>query len=271
MVDSTVRGPILPVYIRHRFSWVDILLKRLSQGASVVSSAMMCAAATASRRSVYINDPHSMAFDAAGLAALRSGIDSIPCDARQADADAIPAHMSSLLVLQQHKIASLQYKFANVNWALAGNRKCSPVSAAAWMKQNMDSDPMESLFVPMLGKHVAMGWDVAHYTSTVSSWMDDMLDSNRNIDTNSGSDNTDAIAAALYCFHSRLYPQQCFDSISYLAKNKDLVVPLNQCTETQCWEHFASGGVTESRYGAFTCEMHATPNFKNLVYTAART
>lgn len=170
--------------------------------------------------------------------------------------------------MQQRNVTSLQYKFAGVDWSLAGNRKCEGLGKREWETGGMEADVMETVFVRLTAKQVVMGWEGAYYANTAANWMDAALSDDVKVDSNSGIADRNAVASALYCFHSRLLPVRCFDEASYLTRNQDLVRHLKNCAlENQCWQHFAYSGVTESRYGTFTCDLHATRNLSALVTT----
>jgi hypothetical protein len=67
--------------------------------------------------------------------------------------------------MQGHNIASLQYRFADVDFQLPGPATCEAdlPSYAAWQARNMDVSAMETIFVAHTTAMIVMGWPVAQH------------------------------------------------------------------------------------------------------------
>ena len=140
---------------------------------------------------------------------------------------------------------------------------------SAWMAHNIDSNLFEVVFIKHTDKYQVMGWENAVQANTVSRWMDNAVDGKVQIQSNTYTQSHTEITSALKVWHSKLGPDKCFDKEHYMAKNSDIVKPLQSCTAAfspnPCFLHFVVFGDIEGRKGSFKCHIHSPRHLNSYV------
>ena len=250
----------MPIYFQKYVSWVDIMLRRLDDKFAMVSSTMRCLPAVDEDEgsNEIVANPFAFALNEKGISALILAVQDTECISRQTDPYLVMKKMMRSLHQGSHSVTTHQYKYGLLDLEAVNGLRCSSYDLPEWTAFGLDSDPMESVFVKYVDKYAVMSWASHEVVRAVSRWMDETGNDGASVRSNEGAAFELAVNSAERCYVKQLMPWTCFDNKYYLSTYEDLRDPLLNCIAPRlCWEHYASGGFQEARYGRFMCNMHA--------------
>lgn len=258
-LNSSVRGPYLPAYLRSSrsgggaFRWVDALTSRLSETVKLVGPTINCGGAYDHPPVAHVQS-YAAATDQAGLGVMRAAgvfgcYDSIRDVVLRGELGA-----SEALMAAGYAIDSLQLRYQGVDWH--GMSDCNgginPLQLSAY--DGINVDPLEVMFVKVKASMQAAGWGHVVQAAKYDAWLAESavlpadrgprLSSNAFID-GLGAARTAAERRGVGCFDWDFYVAASSNDLAFFRDQPD--------PAGTAWGHFLDHGLREGRPYRFTC------------------
>lgn len=252
-MNSSVRGPFLPAYVRGKIRWEDLFISRLTNEVKLVGPTINCEGAAKEDSREWRANPHvqsyAMATDAVGLdLMLRANVFS--CYNTISDTVFHAELGSSKAILDAgYEIDSFMTRYQGVKWSdkknWGCNRNVNPYGAH--MNDGVTLEAMEVMFVKVK-EHLM---DRVPYMQTAAAY-------DRWYTAKDTRNNDFVVKRATYNIPKLLVGMRrglrCFDCRFYKNANRDLP---KAWTCRQAYEHYINDGDIEGRKARFLCPMKA--------------
>lgn len=130
LLNSSVRGPFIPVYVPGRRSWHQFLTQQLQKDVHMVGPSISCGGLFDPGRNAYRSSPHVqtwlLALDETGLEILIQDQKALKCHEDRYDAIWDGEVGSSMAILKAgYNIGSFLEPYQGIDWRLPKNHKCN--------------------------------------------------------------------------------------------------------------------------------------------------
>lgn len=269
-LNSSVRGPFLPSYLRGRMHWTEPLLSKLSSSVKLVGATINCGRAYDIPPTVHIQS-YVSATDAAGLAVLLKTQRVFKCWGHIHETIIESEIGASRSIMDAgYTIDSLMLRYQGVDWRdpavtrHACNGELNPLQPG--FNDGINVEPLEVMFIKVKAAMRAAGnWP--HVTTTVkyAEWLTIQAgDAARRaagaggtsaavLESVAGNEWPAKTAPALLAEAQRR-GQACFDHKFYISSGYDLAFMWDQPDPAGiAWDQFLTMGLYEGRPYRFTC------------------
>lgn len=283
-MNSSVRGPFLPVYLRRTMHWTEPLISGITEDIKLVGPTISCEGSPrdGDRNGLWRRNPHVQSYlvatDHTGLNLMMKTGRVFACHKNRWDAIFYSELGSSWAILQGgYNLGSLMIRYQGVDWRNKRNWGCNgqmnPDARGA--NDGMDLDPTEVLFVKMkahkldhrdpaaVKAHKYSAWMTAHRHRNDSGVYDNELTHPRQAALQHVPQVFLQLARGVECFDVDYYLHENADVAEELAKDQDVeadtqdVDALHSLAQA-AWEHFVYKGQFEERPFRWLCEADLT-------------
>ncbi|KAL4459147.1 hypothetical protein ABPG75_014012 [Micractinium tetrahymenae] len=269
-LNSSVRGPFLPAYLRGRLHWTEPLLSKLSDSVKLVGATINCGRAYDIPPTVHVQS-YVSATDAAGLGVLLGTQRVFRCWGHIHETIVESELGASIAIMKEgYTIDSLMLRYQGVDWRdpavtrRACNGELNPLQPG--FNDGINVEPLEVMFIKVKAAMRAAGnWP--HVTTAVkyAEWLQlHTAEAARRaagarghsvalLESVAANEWPDKAAPALLAEAQRR-GQRCFDHKFYIDSGYDLSFIWDQPDPPGlAWEQFLSMGLYEGRPYRFTC------------------
>eukprot|EP01024_Parvocaulis_polyphysoides_P043143 TRINITY_DN39389_c0_g1_i1.p2 TRINITY_DN39389_c0_g1~~TRINITY_DN39389_c0_g1_i1.p2 ORF type:complete len:287 (+),score=18.45 TRINITY_DN39389_c0_g1_i1:393-1253(+) len=261
-VNSSVRGPFLPPYLKGLVRWVDLLLAKLDDKVKLVGPTINCEGSPkhGDIDGEWRTNPHVqsyvMATDKIGLQVLIDDGKVFQSYTSFWDTIYYSELGSSLAILNAgYNVDSFMMRYQNVNWAdqstWACNQRTNP--SGQYYYDGISLHPFEVLFVKVKDHLLYNRWEFVRTAYKFDQW----LQMQRNVGQAEILGNEwkgDPIPFKVpFILAMERRGNTCFDAEHYRDVNKDLP---KEWTAEKYFAHFTQMGQFEGRQFRFTCEAN---------------
>ncbi len=252
-MNSSVRGPFLPAYVRGKVRWEDLFISRLTDEVKLVGPTINCEGAAKAGSRDRRSNPHvqsyAMATDAVGLdLMLRANVFS--CYDTISDTVFHAELGSSKAILDAgYEIDSFMARYQGVKWSdkknWGCNRNVNPYGAH--MNDGVTLEAMEVMFVKVK-EHLMDRVPYMQAAAAYDRWYTAMDTGDNDFVAKRSTYNIPKLLVGLR------RGLRCFDCRFYKNANGDLP---KTWTCRQAYEHYINDGDIEGRKARFLCPMKA--------------
>lgn len=255
-LNSSVRGPFLPSYLKDKYHWSRAFTEKLSDNVKLVGSTICCGQSGDHLPALHVQS-YAIATDSVGLGVLRSNDTIFNCYDEMAD---VVFHseqgMSEAILNAGYSIDSLMSRYQGIDWQgsrellneVGCNGDLNPLQPGFY--DGTDIDPMEVMFVKVKRAFLESEWPSAVRAERLSLWRDEATSYNITEHILAASQNlwldtrADRILADA---HRR--NMSCFDWEYYLGANKQDLSEIwdEEDPEAGAWDQFIHMGIYEGR------------------------
>ncbi|KAK9803174.1 hypothetical protein WJX72_009038 [[Myrmecia] bisecta] len=251
-LNSSVRGPFLPVYLDPALRWHQLLTSRLVGGVKLVGATISCAGLKVNPAHGLLQLPHVqdslVATDRVGLRLLREA-HVFDCHTKWLDNLRFAEYGASEAVLQAgYNLDSLMLRYAGVDWQDRSKWGCGAMlnPQQDGLYDGIALNPLEVMFVRVQQPLVVGEWVSAKQATKYHEWT-------RADRSPEATDITSNEWGALYAKQIKQMRERgsaCFDSDFYI---NAAPVEFAGYTPQQAYDHFIANGFKEGRPFQFTC------------------
>lgn len=262
IMNSSVRGPFLPVWAKDVLTWQDALLSQLSESVRLVGPTISCEGSpfqgdvTGDWRANPHVQSYVVATDRAGFAIWEEDEKVFGCYDSMWDVIWHGELGSSLAMLNKgHNLASLMERYRGVDWQDKANWECN-AKANPYGEDYLDGislSPHEAMFVKVKEKALQNDWIFARQAVKYAQYEQDRAHGTTHINANEYRANPRKFRLQKLGYLYKRGPE-CFDLDYYAEKNPDL----GGIPRDELWGHFLRGGAFEGRGFRFTCPASET-------------
>eukprot|EP01023_Acetabularia_acetabulum_P067271 TRINITY_DN9240_c0_g1_i4.p1 TRINITY_DN9240_c0_g1~~TRINITY_DN9240_c0_g1_i4.p1 ORF type:complete len:416 (-),score=42.65 TRINITY_DN9240_c0_g1_i4:643-1866(-) len=259
-VNSSVRGPYMPAYIKPIARWVDLFISKLNDQVKLVGPTINCEISHDGEGMTRTN-PHvqsyAMATDRIGLQVMIDDGSVFKTYESFQDTVFYSEVGSTLSILKAgYTIDSFMMRYQNVDWRDPDqwycNQQINPTGLFSY--DGISIHPLEALFVKVKDKFAFNRWSNLHMAFKYDDWMQQSGNYKRQaISTNEWTDDPAAVKVPLILALERR-GSECFDVDFYRTVNWDLP----DWTDDMFFTHFSQAGQFEGRKYKFTCPANYT-------------
>lgn len=268
-LNSSVRGPFMPVYAQNKIHWTTAFTERLSEEIKLVGSTINCGGAHGRPPYPHVQS-YAVATDQAGLNILmRSGVFS--CWKEMSDV-VIRSEIgaSRAIIKAGYNIDCLMTRYQNIDWrneAIRMERTEDPFQACNAgfnpiqpnFNDGIDVHPFETLFTKVKRPHLEAQWPHAFAAKKISEWnyrdletlipmsggIIDSLYENSWIFGGVENSRADAERRGIKCFDTSFYLKANGYDLGFMEDLPD--------REEQAWSQFINMGIYEGRPHIWLC------------------
>lgn len=257
-MNSSVRGPFMPPYVRGGAHWQDLFFNKLSDHVKLVGPTISCEGSPwqGNAKGEWRTNPHVQSYvlatDKVGLDVWLRGGNVFTCWSSMWDVIWHGELGSSLALLDAgFGLDSFMMRYQGVDWADKSNWKCNK-QANPYGENYLDGvslNPFEVLFVKVKERVLQNDWSFAVQAKKYHHWMDAQAAGTPDVVSNVYRDDPKPFRYPRLAYMQARGPD-CFDEAYYLQQNSDLK---HYTTKEELWGHFLRGGAYEGRAFRFTC------------------
>lgn len=263
LINSSVRGPFVPIYLRDKVHWTRIFTEKLNDDVKLVGSTISCGISHN-----YPPTPHvqtyAVATDDVGIQILLSSSNALRCHKSMNDAVTDGEIGASAAILKAgYNIDSLMLRYQKVDWRLLHNSSTTELQCNAvlnplqpYFYDGTDIDPMEVMFVKVKDSFLKAGWNSAVRAAHISSWIYEeslphsdrliAISSNAWLDSKMQGEIDKATMLGHKCFDWKFYVESNLHDLAYILEEED--------PARTAWEQFLEMGIFEGRPHQWTPE-----------------
>ncbi|GAB4817919.1 hypothetical protein N2152v2_004965 [Parachlorella kessleri] len=247
LLNSSVRGPLLPSYWPHDLHWAHALTSRITDEVKMVGATISCEGSwkggvlTGEKRQNPHVQSYVVAMDQTALKLVQKDPTVLRCYSRYHDAVWYGEMGSSAAVLRAgYNIDALMLRYQGVDWRQTKNWGCNAAlnPYAEHMYDGIDLSPFEIMFVKLKQFLLEANWTTAAQGKKYSQWSMERDD----IRTNEYTAKKDYLRLIKILGMQHRGPA-CFDFELYRKRNPDLP----KWGDQDLWEHFVKHGQHEGR------------------------
>ncbi|GBF95824.1 hypothetical protein Rsub_08260 [Raphidocelis subcapitata] len=293
LLDSSMAGPFLPKYAARRMHWLSPFLRKLADGASLVSPTLSCAqtrggsggggegGGAAAARQVPHPELGAVAFSADALRALLEADDAavrgggnggdgagdgapprgvLGCYTRAADAEhGAAAAAAEVLLARGERLDSLMLRYAGIDWSDPRHWRCNAGISPRGdgMNDGATLDPLEAVFAPRTPALVARRDGAAERAGRLQRWAEAAAGPLEGaIAAAAANDRAAADARALALRRmeaASMGGEPCFDAEHYARLNPDIRLSIGR-NATRLYRQYELHGAAEGRAVRWKCE-----------------
>eukprot|EP00891_Asterochloris_glomerata_P004976 jgi/Astpho2/4976/fgenesh1_pg.00070_%23_29_t len=239
-LNSSVRGPFLPAYLRGKMHWTAAFTSRITDSVKLVGSTINCGRAYEMAPTPHVQT-YVVATDQVGLKVLRDKGTVFKCHDDMAQLVMQSELGASRAILDAgYNLDCLLIRYQGLDWrdsrAAACNANVNPIQVKASMADAM--------------------WYHVRQAKKYSQWVRDEADhSNQEARFNSIATNHWLDILPFRKAQAEQHGQDCFDQDFYIAANKyDLAFMAQQPDpKAAAWQHFLNMGIGEGRPHRYLC------------------
>eukprot|EP00892_Ulva_mutabilis_P001487 jgi/Ulvmu1/11339/UM074_0054.1 len=260
-LNSTVRGPFLPQYLKGRLHFTELMAAKLVGNVKLVGSIISCATvakpgasgAVSVRRNPHVQS-HAVATDAVGLQLMMNDGRVFGCYSNIMDALYYSELGASAVILDaNYTLDSFMVRYQGVDWRNKNSWDCNaeadPYQYA--LEDGVNLAPMELMFVTVRDRLLQAGALSAQAAAAYDHWYNQSETGGLRTQASPVPDRLWELRAP-EIIHKAAFGLDCFDCEFYKQHNKDLPA-------LSCWDvclHFVNSGQFELRKHRFTCVTH---------------
>lgn len=260
-MNSSVRGPFIPVHMKGLASWQQLLLSRINDDVKLVGPTISCEGSPfqGDVSAEWRTNPHVQSYvlatDQVGLRAWLEEGTVFKCYSSMWDTIYYSELGSSLALLNRgYNIESLMLRYHGVDWRDTANWECNARvnPYAQHYYDGLSVSPMEVMFVKVKGFLLNNNWDYVKTAQKYGQWHDEQATPGpRDVVTNEWKTRTWQIKYP-QVLYMRQRGSSCFDLQYYVDHSADLASLAGKPEDA--WHHFVEMGQFEGRPFRFTCE-----------------
>lgn len=258
-LNSSVRGPYLPVYSQGSKRWHEHMTDRITDKVKVVGATISCEAAywENSLAGKARKNPHVQSYAiATDQVIMKLWIDNkkvFACWKNMWEVIWNGEVGSSKVALDAgYNIESFMTRYHGIDWRKESNWQCN-AAVNPYVELHYDGislNPYEVMFVKVKGILLGLGWTSMQYAVKYGHWMDQQVGP-KPVDVSSNEWNSRTAALKeRSILHSRNRGIGCFDMVYYLEHSPDL----RTFPPAAAWEHFITMGQFEARPAKWICD-----------------
>lgn len=260
-LNSSVRGPFVPSYIRHKLHWTLPFTSKLNDSVKLVGATINCGGAQGRPPEPHVQS-YLVATDRNGLDILQSTPGVFKCWPDMASVVLESEIGASRAILDAgYNIDSLMVRYQGLDWRAKAlrdadtpcNEGLNPLQPG--FNDGLDIDPLEVMFVKVKASMLAAGWPHAAKAALIDEWIAAaevggdvaITAAKRNAWLDGGAQAAEADAARR--------GQACFDWRFYLDANSYDLGHFREADEpaAEAWDQFMRMGIFEGRPHRWSC------------------
>jgi hypothetical protein len=269
-LNSSVRGPFMPSYLRGHMHWTRPFTDKLTPSTKLVGATINCGGAHGTAPKPHVQS-YVVATDRAGLSVLLAAPGVFECWKEMADVVVHSEIGASVAILNAgFNIDSLMLRYQGLDWRdprLSGeaefpcNAGMNPLQPG--FNDGIDVHPLETMFVKVKRSHLEAGWPHADAGRVMSRWSDAAMHVGGVTDGASEKALVDAVRRNAWLNGKAVEVEAdalrrgkaCFDVAFYLDANAYDLGFIRELDDFEgaAWEQFIDMGLFEGRPHRWTC------------------
>eukprot|EP01025_Chloroclados_australasicus_P034486 TRINITY_DN3522_c0_g1_i1.p1 TRINITY_DN3522_c0_g1~~TRINITY_DN3522_c0_g1_i1.p1 ORF type:complete len:553 (+),score=36.55 TRINITY_DN3522_c0_g1_i1:136-1794(+) len=255
-VDSSFRGPFLPISMKHRRFWVDIFINRLNSMVKLVGSIVHCQPSNVKGQRTTI--PHielaAAAMDRQGLQIVLNNDKMDDCKENMYHENSHHIEATIAIFEAGYTIDTFMLRYQGVNWRNRNVWNCNggldPVLPN--MYDGISVSPLEVMFIPVKQEHIKdIRYESARAAEMYSRWSNITY---RNLHLADNEFDSVWMQSLIQDERMQLkHKKDCFDAEFYLQNSPDLRQHVSSIADV--WSHFINSGFQEGRAYKFKCNL----------------